>query len=191
MNKRKVTNEMATKELKKGFNNAKSIVKDDTKLERFIMRFSKSWKSNTFAKDIVNDVELLFSLVKDYKSGAYKEVPVGTIVAIISALVYVINPFDLIPDAIPGIGVLDDAAVVVACVKLIQSDIEKYKNWLKNNPKNKGAKTTSQKTTSKKPTSQKATVKRTTCKKPTSQKATAKRTTSKKPTTKKTTSKKA
>ncbi len=133
MSKKVISNEKATKELKKGFNNAKSIAKDERKLEKFINRFSESWKSNTFAKDVMNNIELLFSLVKDYKNGVYKEVPLGTIVAIISALVYVINPFDLIPDAIPGIGQIDDAAVVVACIKLIQNDLEKYKEWLNNN----------------------------------------------------------
>jgi uncharacterized membrane protein YkvA (DUF1232 family) len=41
----------------------------------------------------------------------------------------VLSPVDLIPDFIPGIGLIDDAAVVVACLNLIQSDFEAYKAW--------------------------------------------------------------
>lgn len=54
-------------------------------------------------------------LVRNYIKKEYTEIPLGSIIAIISALIYVISPADLIPDNIPGIGYLDDAAVVAVC----------------------------------------------------------------------------
>ena len=53
---------------------------------------------------IVEDVTALFSLVKDYANGTYREVPWNTIVAAAAGLLYLVCPIDLIPDFIPLIG---------------------------------------------------------------------------------------
>ena len=44
-------------------------------------------------------------------------------------LIYFVSPIDIIPDSIPAIGYFDDAAVVAACWKLVESDIEEYEKW--------------------------------------------------------------
>jgi len=68
---------------------------------------------------LFDDISMMFSMVKDYASGAYKEVPFGSIAAAAGSLLYVLSPIDLIPDFIPGIGLIDDASVVTACLSLI------------------------------------------------------------------------
>ena len=68
----------------------------------------------------------MFSLLKDYWNGDYREVSWGTIASIIVALLYIFSPIDLIPDPIPVIGLADDAMVVALCLKLIHEDLEKY-----------------------------------------------------------------
>lgn len=45
------------------------------------------------------------------------------------ALLYVLSPIDLIPDFIPGIGLLDDAAVFGAMLAAIHEDLQDYKAW--------------------------------------------------------------
>jgi uncharacterized membrane protein YkvA (DUF1232 family) len=50
-----------------------------------------------------------------------------TLSAAVFALLYVLNPFDLIPDALPIVGVLDDAAVVSACLVLLEQDLYDYR----------------------------------------------------------------
>jgi len=82
----------------------------------------------------VDDCKLLIALVKDYWRGRYKEIPYWTIAAIVAALLYVLNPLDLIPDFIPGLGQIDDAAVVAACLLLVRKDLQKYKQWKIDNP---------------------------------------------------------
>lgn len=74
----------------------------------------------------VNDVTLLIALVKDYYTGTYRDIPIKSVAAIAFTLLYVLNPLDLIPDFLPGIGQLDDAAVVALCLKLIKDDLDKY-----------------------------------------------------------------
>ena len=47
----------------------------------------------------------------------------------IAALLYVLSPIDLIPDFIPVVGYVDDALVVAVCIKLVQADLDKYRDW--------------------------------------------------------------
>lgn len=76
-----------------------------------------------------NDLLLLMSLVKDYYQGNYRNIPYKTISAAVVGLLYVINPIDLIPDFIPFVGQIDDALVLKFCLKLMEKDLLKYKNW--------------------------------------------------------------
>ena len=78
----------------------------------------------------------MVSIIKSYIQKEYTEIPIGTILAIISASIYFLSPFDLIPDIIPGAGHIDDAAVVAACIALVGSDIDDYKKWREDNNKN-------------------------------------------------------
>ena len=68
-------------------------------------------------------------MVKDYASGKYREVPEKSILDATVALLYILNPLDLIPDLVPGLGLVDDAAVLTMVVKAIQSDVQNYRSW--------------------------------------------------------------
>ena len=77
----------------------------------------------------IEDGQLLIAIVKDYWSGTYRQVPYGSIASIVFTLIYVLNPFDLVPDMLPLIGQLDDVAVMGACLILVEQDLHKYKDW--------------------------------------------------------------
>ena len=80
-------------------------------------------------KEYFDDFKDLFSLFKDFYKGNYKEVPWLVIASIGGSLLYVLSPIDLIPDFIPVVGYLDDAAVFAACLKFVNEDLEKYRSW--------------------------------------------------------------
>ena len=80
------------------------------------------------------DAELLVGVVKDYWAGDYREMPYLSIAAVAFALLYVLNPVDLIPDFIPVIGVMDDAAVVGVCLMMIEQDLHNYRAWKEARP---------------------------------------------------------
>ncbi len=80
-------------------------------------------------KSLLENGRVLLSMVKDYFAGTYREVPYWAIGAAALALVYVLSPVDAIPDIIPGLGYLDDATVLAFCLKLVESEIERYKEW--------------------------------------------------------------
>ena len=83
--------------------------------------------------DQIENFKLLWSLLKDYYNGTYRNVPWKFIAAIGFAVAYLISPIDVIPDFIPLVGYVDDAAVFGLAVKSFMSEIEEYKNWKKNN----------------------------------------------------------
>ncbi|NMB75939.1 MAG: DUF1232 domain-containing protein [Myxococcales bacterium] len=77
-------------------------------------------------KKMVNQVRLLFEMIRAYVKKEYREVPWGTIALAAFAIIYFFSPVDLIPDFIPVVGYLDDAAVIALVVKSIQEDLRKY-----------------------------------------------------------------
>ena len=79
--------------------------------------------------DLAEDLNTLVAMIKDYVSGDYRALPQRTLLAAAFAVLYVIDPLDLVPDFIPGIGLMDDAAVVAFVVKALPSDIHDYRTW--------------------------------------------------------------
>lgn len=73
-----------------------------------------------------DDVSLYFQMLKEFFSGKYKSIPVGSIAAIIGTLLYILSPIDIIPDLIPG-GFVDDLGILVACLNFTKFDVEEYK----------------------------------------------------------------
>ena len=103
----------------------KDVEKVISKSEEIRKKFSAKGPLARF----VEDGQLLIAIVKDYWAGAYRQVPYGAIASIVFTLIYVLNPFDLVPDVLPVIGQLDDIAVMGACLMLVEGDLLKYKDW--------------------------------------------------------------
>ena len=77
----------------------------------------------------VTDAALLAALVRDYRRGTYRTIPFRSVAAAVFTLLYVLSPVDLIPDVIPVVGYLDDAAVVGLCLSMLERDLAAYKVW--------------------------------------------------------------
>src|SRR5690606_21331681 len=73
--------------------------------------------------------KVLYGMLKDYRQGIYTNVPWFTIAAIAFGFLYILNPFDLIPDFIPGIGYVDDFAVFTFSLRFIGNDLNNYLDW--------------------------------------------------------------
>ena len=80
-------------------------------------------------KRIAEDLRLLVLLIRDYVGGRYRNVsPVSGIIFVLAAA-YLLIPIDLISDFIPGLGQLDDAAFLLACLYFLEKDLYRYRDW--------------------------------------------------------------
>lgn len=76
---------------------------------------------------VFKEIQLLLALIRAYWTGEYREIPWYSIAAIVSALLYVLSPIDLIPDFLPLVGYVDDAAVIAACLAMVREDLARFK----------------------------------------------------------------
>ena len=77
------------------------------------------------AQQMARQVKLLYMMLKDSTSGKFKA-PWVAVSAITAALLYFISPIDVLPDFIPGIGLIDDALVLSLCISVIRMDLRRY-----------------------------------------------------------------
>ena len=132
-----ITEEQALNELNRRNDEAKKLLEDPDKLEVLLQKLEKKFKVIPMLGETLSIVPAMISLVRSYVKKEYTEVPLGSIVGIVSALIYVLSPIDLIPDGIPGAGYLDDAAVVLMCLKAgSEDDLKEYQKWREENNKN-------------------------------------------------------
>ena len=70
-------------------------------------------------------------LLRAYAQGEYRAVPWKSLFLIVAAILYFINPIDVIPDLLPLIGLSDDFAVLFIVYKSLGNDIDKFLAWEK------------------------------------------------------------
>ncbi|MDZ7696826.1 MAG: DUF1232 domain-containing protein [Deltaproteobacteria bacterium] len=78
---------------------------------------------------LMEDIRLLYALVKDYWKGNYRSVSPWSIVVFVSGILYILIPVDILPDFIPLIGQIDDTVILLVCLYLLERDLQKYKKW--------------------------------------------------------------
>lgn len=121
------------KPFKEHFKKAESLLGQASKSKDAARKAEEKMKKNwSVFKKLKHQLSLFVSIVKDYSSGAYSKIPRHSIVAILAALIYVVVPFDAIPDFVPGIGFIDDLSVITFVFNQVAKDLKKYEEW-KNN----------------------------------------------------------
>lgn len=109
---------------------AGTLIKDKGKtLSKIQEGFAKADENKSALTNVWEQLQLLFSLAKDYANGAYTSIPKTTMIAVLAALLYFISPLDLVPDFIVGLGFLDDAFILGFVVKKVAKELEKYQAW--------------------------------------------------------------
>ena len=74
-------------------------------------------------------VRLMLRLLHDVRTGRYRALPWRSAAAIASTLLYVLNPFDLVPDALPVLGQLDDLLALRLLWGAVSEDLRAYAAW--------------------------------------------------------------
>jgi uncharacterized membrane protein YkvA (DUF1232 family) len=80
-------------------------------------------------KTILDDLQVIFRLVRAWLKGEYRDVAKKSLVVLVGALVYFLMPFDAIPDFIPVIGLTDDVTVIAMALTAAKTEVEKFREW--------------------------------------------------------------
>ena len=108
---------------------AKKLLEDRDKMDRFLERLERKLKHVPVVGGMLSEIPILIALVKAYIEKRYLDIPIGSIIAVVGALIYFLSPIDLLPDFFPAIGLVDDAAVIGVALKLVHDDVKEYKAW--------------------------------------------------------------
>lgn len=114
---------------KKWINKAKDFFEDEDKLGKLIEDCEEKTKSIPKLGDKLSYIHTFVGMLRHYILKTYTKLPTGTVLSVIGCLAYFVSPIDLIPDILPGIGYVDDAFMVLACLKLIETDLKDYLAW--------------------------------------------------------------
>ncbi|MDE3219687.1 MAG: DUF1232 domain-containing protein [Nitrospirota bacterium] len=129
---KRMTPAMLLKALKmfRGFTKAATQYLRDKERLRHLLAKAVSIAQRRGGK-LLKDIQLLVRLLKASMSGVYTGLSVRKLVAIVivAAILYLISPLDVIPDFIPVVGYVDDAAVIAWVMKSIAEELKDFKIW--------------------------------------------------------------
>jgi uncharacterized membrane protein YkvA (DUF1232 family) len=57
------------------------------------------------------------------------QAPADSILMLVAAVIYFVSPFDLIPDSVPVLGLIDDAALITCVAKANLNIISSFRTW--------------------------------------------------------------
>lgn len=74
-------------------------------------------------------LQTMLRLVRAHHRGEYDQIPDNALLWIVAALSYLIDPFDLIPDATPVLGFVDDATVIEFVSDKTRQTLDHFMMW--------------------------------------------------------------
>src|SRR5262245_2259675 len=109
---------------------AESAARDKSKTKQLLQdALSKAYKNRSQLKSVWEDLMAVCRMLKAWSKGDYQAIPWKTIVLSLATIIYFLNPFDVAPDFIPGVGYVDDAVVLGFVVNSIKKELEKFLRW--------------------------------------------------------------
>jgi len=129
------TDEQLKNQINNNVKKAEELISDEDQMERFLERLEHKLKKVPLVGKKLSNIPILVSLVRSYVKKECKDIPIGSVMAIVAVLIYFVSPIDLIPDSIPIVGYLDDAAVLGFVWNMVEDDVEEYKKWQEINGK--------------------------------------------------------
>ncbi len=109
---------------------AAEVLKRRARLLRVLQQAGKKLVRHEGAlSHVVEDLRTMIRLAYAWGHRAYPSIPWRSLLYVVAALLYFLNPVDLIPDALAGVGFVDDMAVIGAVVRAIRLDLDAFRQW--------------------------------------------------------------
>ncbi len=110
---------------------ARDMLRDPQALEALAIEARKQVSNSPSARirELGDQIKRLGRLVRAYANGSYRDISVGNIAMVVGAILYFVTPLDLVPDAIPGAGLLDDATVFAFVLARLDLELVRFAEW--------------------------------------------------------------
>jgi len=108
---------------------AESYVGHEEKLRCLLKKATrKSEECYEFLLAPWESLQIFLRLLRAHLAGKF-HTPPDSILMVIAVVIYFVSPFDLIPDSVPVLGLIDDAAVVTCVAKANLTLISSFRTW--------------------------------------------------------------
>lgn len=109
---------------------AEHLFNKDGKISSWLSKHEEELNAQKDKAGEAKGVLLTFvNMISDWASGNYKKIPLSLMIRVLAALLYFVNPFDLIPDFIPALGFVDDISVLLWVYASLKKEVQAYQDW--------------------------------------------------------------
>ncbi|MDE2907038.1 MAG: YkvA family protein [Acidobacteriota bacterium] len=109
---------------------ARRLVESPRQLLRVIERAGRKLAAAGGARSlapVVEELRTMIELLRAWAGGTYTGVASANLLLVVGAVVYFLMPADLVPDFIPGLGFVDDVAVVTRVIGAVREELAKFR----------------------------------------------------------------
>ena len=107
---------------------AYEYINNPSGLDQLLLTLEEKLRTVPEVGNTLSGLPVVIAMVKSWIKGEYKVQP-KVLATIIAAFLYFIKVKDIIPDNIPVVGVVDDVAVLMFALKVVEPEINAYRAW--------------------------------------------------------------
>jgi uncharacterized membrane protein YkvA (DUF1232 family) len=119
----------------RALNSAARLSGNTGRIMLLVARLGKKMTSVKWNKESLvaakEKLSIFSRMTSAYATGKYRAVPWKTVMTVLAAIIYFLNPLDLIPDFIPLMGLTDDFGVLIWVYNSISTEVDKFLAWEK------------------------------------------------------------
>ena len=107
---------------------AYEYINNPSGLDRLLLTLEEKLRVVPEVGNTLSGLPVVIAMVKSWIKGEYEAQP-KVLATIIAAFLYFIKVKDVIPDNIPVVGVVDDMAVLMFALKVVEPEVNAYREW--------------------------------------------------------------
>lgn len=124
------------KKIDKKFNNimtkSNNLLVCSDKLDDLLKKAEKLIDKLPIGIESLKYIPIFLSLINNYATKKYNNVSPKFILSVVGIIVYLVSPFDVIPDKLPKIGFLDENYLIGKCLSIYKDELDKFIDWRDN-----------------------------------------------------------
>src|SRR5690349_6886289 len=118
---------------KKALGKAEDYLKKPLRVKQLLndayQKASEKKDIGQIAGEVWDSLQVLFRMIGAAVSGRYHGIPTRVLLGGTAVILYFMSPIDGIPDFIPVIGLLDDAALLAWFMTTIKDEMDRFGQW--------------------------------------------------------------